>query len=153
MHSTFYTWSREHIQRVFEAKNEADCLRALNDTFSQKIELSLNGTSLPRTHLQTAIMAMVAGSGFRLSVEWQHANEVPRDPSNSPASQNGTLEGHYVIRGIRKQLPGRSTTALYERHKSVKVVIESESSDRSVDTRRIVKLTIVAKDVPMQSHH
>lgn len=82
MHSTFYAWSQEHIKRVFEAKSARDCLRALDDTFSQTIDLSLNGQSLPRTHLQTAIMAMVESSGFRLSVEWFSGSECARDMSN-----------------------------------------------------------------------
>ncbi|CCL99313.1 uncharacterized protein FIBRA_01329 [Fibroporia radiculosa] len=144
MLSTFYTWSREHIQRVFEAKSSEDCRQALDDTFSQRIDLTLNGTTLPRTHLQKAIMAMVEDSGFRLAVEWHNAVEVPRDDCN----RAGMLGGYYVIRNIRKRLPGESTI-LVERHKSVNVIIESESSDPSIDSRRIVKLAIVATDMPM----
>lgn len=78
---TFYAWSQEHIQRVFEAKTSADCLQALNDTFAQNIELTLNGTPIPRTYLESAIMGMVEASGFRLSVEWLNAVEVSRDGS------------------------------------------------------------------------
>ncbi|KAF9811638.1 hypothetical protein IEO21_06487 [Rhodonia placenta] len=147
MHSTFYAWSQEHIKRVFEAKSARDCLRALDDTFSQTIDLSLNGQSLPRTHLQTAIMAMVESSGFRLSVEWFSGSECARDMSN----RNGTLEGYYVIRNIRKQLPGSPAPMLFERHKRVSVVIESESQNPTIDSRRIVKLAIVATDEPMRS--
>ena len=76
---TFYAWSKEHIRRVFEAKTPADCLQALNDTFSQDVELTLNGSPIPRTYLESAIMGMVEASEFRLSVEWLNAVEVPRD--------------------------------------------------------------------------
>lgn len=89
--------------------------------------------------------------------------------------QNGMLGGYYVIRNVRKPLPGSSRLALFERHKSVNVEyvildrcvlmivsethlrvlhrIESESSDPTFDSRRIVKLAIVATDVPVSSSH
>ena len=35
--------------------------------------------------------------------------------------QNGMLGGYYVIRNVKKPLPGSSTLALFERHKSVNV--------------------------------
>ena len=85
------------------------------------------------------------------------------------------LGGYYVIRNVRKPLPGSSQLALFERHKSVNVEcvyaparlllcysifranarcfrarrIKSESPDPTVDSRRIVKLAIVATDVPV----
>ncbi|KAH9915130.1 uncharacterized protein B0H18DRAFT_1042694 [Fomitopsis serialis] len=144
---TFYAWSREHIQRVFEAKTSADCLRALDDTFAQNIELTLNGSPIPRTYLQSAIMGMVESSGFRLSVEWLNAVEAPRDESY----RSGALGGYYVIRNLRRQSPDSTTHMLYERHKSINVIIESESSDPYVDSRRIVKLALVATDKPMHT--
>ncbi|EED83279.1 predicted protein [Postia placenta Mad-698-R] len=91
-------------------------------------------------------MAMVESSGFRLSVEWFSGSEYARDMSN----RNGTLEGYYVIRNIRKQLPGSPAPMLFERHKRVSVVIESESQNPTIDSRRIVKLAIVATDEPMR---
>ncbi|KZT67948.1 hypothetical protein DAEQUDRAFT_672301 [Daedalea quercina L-15889] len=145
---TFYAWSKEHIQRVFEAKTSADCLQALNDTFSQNVELILNGSPIPRTYLESTIMGMVEASGFSLSVEWLNAVEVPRDESH----RNGALGGYYVIRNLRRQTPSSTTPMLYERHKSINVIIESESSDPSIDSRRIVKLALVATDKPMRVH-
>ncbi|OCH93063.1 hypothetical protein OBBRIDRAFT_790656 [Obba rivulosa] len=146
MLSSFYAWSIEHIKGVFEAKSEIDCLRALDETFSQRVEFTFNGTSLSRYSLEQVILAMVRGSGFRLTVDWQNAVEVPRDSSN----RDGILGGYYVIRNIRKELPGMSRPILFERHKSVNVVIESELPDAHVDSRRIVKLALVATDMPMQ---
>ncbi|KAI0733604.1 hypothetical protein C8Q72DRAFT_771994 [Fomitopsis betulina] len=143
---TFYSWSKEHIERVFEAKTSADCLQAINDTFSQNIELTLNGSPIPRTYLESAIMGMVEASGFRLSVEWLNAVEVSRDGS----LRSGALGGYYVIRNLRRQLPGSKIQMLYERHKSINASIDSESSDPGVDSRRIVKLAIVATDKPMR---
>ncbi|OBZ72161.1 hypothetical protein A0H81_07631 [Grifola frondosa] len=144
MLSTFYAWSIEHIKRVFEAKTERDCLEALDDTFSQKLEFTFNGSPLPRMGLQKIVLAMLEGSGFCLNVDWQNAVEVPNDGYN----RNGILGGYYIIRNVKKPLPGSSMPGYFERHKSVNVVIESESPDIHVDSRRIVKLAIVATDLP-----
>ncbi|KAI0663913.1 hypothetical protein C8Q70DRAFT_386850 [Cubamyces menziesii] len=144
---TFYAWSTEHIRRVFEAKSENDCLKALDDTFSQRLEFTFNGSPLPREGLQKIVLAMLQASGFCLNVDWLNAVEVPRDGSN----RNGMLGGYYIIRNVKKPVPGSSKLACFERHKSVNVVIESESADPSVDSRRIVKLAIVATDVPVQT--
>ncbi|EMD33958.1 hypothetical protein CERSUDRAFT_125705 [Gelatoporia subvermispora B] len=146
MLTSFYAWSVEHIKSVFEAKSEIDCLRALDETFSQRVEFTFNGTQLSRYSLQQVVLSMVQGSGFRLAVDWQNAVEVPKDPSN----RNGILGGYYIIRNIRKELPGMSAPVLFERHKSVNVVIESELPDAHIDSRRIVKLALVATDSPMQ---
>ncbi|KAH9950009.1 hypothetical protein B0H21DRAFT_777039 [Amylocystis lapponica] len=135
----------EHIKRVFEAKTESECRRALDDTFSQRMEFTMNGTSLPRAGLLRTVLSMVENSGFRLTVEWQNAVEVPLDSSN----RNGILGGYYIVRNVAKQMPGYSAPLLCERHKSVNVVIESESPDADIDSRRIVKLALIATDKPM----
>ena len=79
---TFYSWSTEHIKRVFEAKSERDCLQALDDTFSQRLEFTFNGAPLPRVGLQKIVLGMLAQSGFGLDVDWRNAVEVPRDSAN-----------------------------------------------------------------------
>ena len=83
---TFYSWSIEHIKRVFEAKSERDCLQALDDTFSQRLEFTFNGSPLPRIGLQKIVLAMLQTSGFCLNVDWLNAVEVPRDGSNRVSS-------------------------------------------------------------------
>ncbi|OJT02254.1 hypothetical protein TRAPUB_7235 [Trametes pubescens] len=165
---TFYAWSIEHIKNVFEAKCERDALQALEDTFSHRLEFTFNGSPLPRVGLQKIVLAMLQTSGFCLNVDWLNAVEVPRDGSNRVSApppwdlrlykltvafppQNGMLGGYYIIRNVKKPLPGSATLACFERHKSVNVEIESESPDPSVDSRRIVKLAIVATDVPVQT--
>ena len=82
MFPTIYEWSVEHIRDVFEAKSEDECIKALDDTFSQHIDFSTNGKQLSRTDLQRFVLSMVHMSGFRLKVQWQNALEVPRDESN-----------------------------------------------------------------------
>ena len=79
---TFYSWSIEHIKSVFEAKSERDCLRALDETFSQRLEFTFNGAPLPRVGLQKIVLGMVQASGFGLNVDWLNAVEVPRDSAN-----------------------------------------------------------------------
>ncbi|KAH8100941.1 hypothetical protein BXZ70DRAFT_1007871 [Cristinia sonorae] len=139
MYSSIYTWSIEHIKRVFEAKSEDDCIRAIDDTFSHAIDVTVNGKPLSRMELQRFVLNMVGSSGYRLNVQWQNAVEVPRDDSN----RDGVLGGYYIIRNVRKQGSGR-----FERHKFVNVVIESESVDQWIDSRRIVSLSLTAMDKP-----
>ena len=79
---TIYEWSVSHIQNVFEAKSEDECIRALDETFSQNIDFTTNGKQLGRADLQRFVLTMVNASGFRLKVQWQNALEVPRDDSN-----------------------------------------------------------------------
>ena len=82
MLSTIYEWSVEHIKNVFEAKSEDECIKALDETFSQHIDFSTNGKQLNRADLQRFVLSMVQLSGFRLKVQWQNALEVPRDETN-----------------------------------------------------------------------
>ena len=79
---TFYSWSIEHIKSVFEAKSENDCLRALDNTFSDRLEFTFNGSPLPRVGLQKLVLSMVQSSNFCLNVDWLNAVEVPRDSAN-----------------------------------------------------------------------
>lgn len=146
MLSTFYSWSIEHIKRVFEAKSENECLQALDETFSERLDFTFNGSQVRRIELQEIVLAMLQSSGFCLIVDWLHAVEVSRDDSNRVSScewhtsriseqcsdvetvdyflvrrQDGMLGGYYVIRNVKKLLPGSSIPTLVERHKSVNV--------------------------------
>ena len=146
MLSTLYSWSFEHTKRIFEAKSEHECLQALNETFSARLDFTFNGSQLCRVELQETVLAMLQSSGFCLNVDWLHAVEVSRDDYNrvSPHRyhtsceleqcsdvvplvyflvrlQDGMLGGYYIIRNIRKLLPGSSIPTLFERHKSVNV--------------------------------
>ncbi|CAL1716951.1 unnamed protein product [Somion occarium] len=143
--TSIYSWSIDHIKHVFEAKSEDECLRAIEDTFSHHIDVSVNGKELSRIELQKFVLTMVKTSGFRLNVSWQNAVEVPRDASN----RDGALGGYYIIRNVRKPGPGVTPSARYERHKFVNVVIESESANDRIDSRRIVKLSLTAMDKPV----
>lgn len=82
MFSSIYTWSIDHIKSVFEAKSEADCIHAIDETFSHAIEVTVNGKPLSRMELQRFVLNMAGSSGYRLQVHWQNAVEVPRDETN-----------------------------------------------------------------------
>lgn len=133
---TIYEWSVEHIRRVFEAKSEDECRRAINDTFARDVDFISNGKQLSQLDLQRFVLSMVAGSGYRLHVQWQNALEVPRDESNrvsvqcfdveamcaDSARQDGALGGYYIIRNVRKPCPAGATSPRFARHKFVNVV-------------------------------
>ena len=82
MYPSIYSWSVDHIKSVFEAKSEGECIHAIDETFSHAIEVTVNGKVLSRMELQRFVLNMVGSSGYRLSVHWQNAVEVPRDDSN-----------------------------------------------------------------------
>ena len=84
---SFYSWSIEHIKRVFEGKSEQACIQAIDDTFSERLEFTFNGSPLPRVGLQKLVLSMVQSSNFCLNVDWLNAVEVPRDSANRVSAQ------------------------------------------------------------------
>ncbi|KAJ6513021.1 hypothetical protein C8R45DRAFT_332259 [Mycena sanguinolenta] len=143
--SSLAEWSIKHIRDVFEAPDDELSLRAIEDTFARTISASLNKTPLDFDGLCALVRAMrhsAAPNG--LSVEWRRADSTPDDPGN----RNGLLVGEYRIRGIwRSVTPGSESISEFERHKKVVVRIQSQSHQAGVDSRRIVKLDIVASDI------
>ncbi|KAF7374704.1 hypothetical protein MSAN_00355500 [Mycena sanguinolenta] len=147
--SSLAEWSIQHIHDVFEASSDELSLRAIEDTFARTLTASLNGTPLDFDGICALVRAMrhsAAPSG--LSVKWSRADSTPDDPGN----RNGLLVGEYRIRGIwRSVTPSSDSMTEFERHKKVVVRIQSQSHQAGVDSRRIVKLDIVASDVQVDS--
>ncbi|KAJ7158554.1 hypothetical protein C8R46DRAFT_394475 [Mycena filopes] len=141
-------WSAEHIRAVFEAPNTEAATRAIADTFSPHLTTTLNGAPLDYAGLSGLVAAMRASAASNgLKVEWKNAQETTDDPE----IRNGSLVGEYVIRGIWRSVPGSEQRYQFERHKKVSVRIESQSPDTGVDSRLIVKLDIVASDLPVEN--
>ncbi|KAL1739953.1 hypothetical protein HDZ31DRAFT_48477 [Schizophyllum fasciatum] len=135
-------WSIEHIRAVFEARTDDDSLRAIESTFSERLEGTVNGAPLSRPQVAQMVLAMRSSAPYGLRVDWMQAQEMPKDLS----CRDGTLGGMYVIRGIQRSTPSGSP-ACFERHKTVAVRIESELQDPLMDSRRITSLVFVASDV------
>ncbi len=116
MLSTFYSWSIEHIKNVFEAKSERDCLQALEDTFSQRLEFTFNGSPLPRVGLQKIVLGMLQTSGFCLNVDWLNAVEVPRDGSNRvssyPCDPQTLVGSHLALLSLSRRVECSEATTL-----------------------------------------
>ncbi|EPQ52722.1 hypothetical protein GLOTRDRAFT_131959 [Gloeophyllum trabeum ATCC 11539] len=144
---TLTEWSKQHISAVFESRNDAESLRAVEETFSPDVRVLLNGTPVNREGVKQLVVAMRRAAPAGLKVDWQVTVDVPKDPSN----RNGAFGGVYVVRGQRKELPGTKGVVDIERHKSVNVVIQSQSEDPSTDSRKIVNLVFVAADLPTRA--
>ncbi|EGO25080.1 hypothetical protein SERLADRAFT_491638 [Serpula lacrymans var. lacrymans S7.9] len=140
-------WSSQHVGCIFETRTDEDSLQAIDATFSKNLTASINGAPLNRDGLKQLVLTMRHSSARGLNVEWKQALDVAKDPSTN---REGVFGGFYVIKGLRKRLPGSDMLAEFERHKTVTVRIESESSDPSVDSRKITHLVFVAIDVPAQ---
>ncbi|KAK0193965.1 hypothetical protein F5146DRAFT_412323 [Armillaria mellea] len=143
--SSLTEWSYRHIRDVFEAPTLEESLCAISNTFAPNVEAFLNGSRLGYEGIIQLVTAMRGGSRKGLQVHWKQAMDVPREPTN----RNGCFGGAYVISGIQKPQPGTSRLSDFERHKTVTVIIESQSSDPYVDSRRIVNLVFVATDRPV----
>ncbi|KAF8896448.1 hypothetical protein BD779DRAFT_1433847 [Infundibulicybe gibba] len=141
--SSLSDWSVHHIRDIFEAGSDQQSLWAVASTFSEGVNATINGKPIRRDDISQLVLSMRQGSPG-LKVQWQQAAEAPRDPSTN---RDGHFDGVYVIRGIRKVLPGANAPVEYERHKSVTVTIESQSSNPTVDSRKITNLAFVASDV------
>ncbi|KAJ7031337.1 hypothetical protein C8F04DRAFT_701969 [Mycena alexandri] len=146
--SSLADWSAAHIRAVFEALTTEASTRAIVDTFSPRLVASLNGTPLDYTGLCGLVNTMRASAPNGLKVEWASAQETVDDPE----MRNGSLVGEYCIRGIWRSVAdsGPEQRCEFERRKKVVVRIESQSPDAAVDSRLIVKLDILASDVPAE---
>ncbi|KAJ7170862.1 hypothetical protein C8R43DRAFT_1059603 [Mycena crocata] len=138
-------WSAQHIRAVFEAPSDAHFERAVATTFSQHLSASLNGTQFDFAGLCSLVASMRESAPGGLKVEWTRAEGTPDDIEN----RNGSLVGEYIIRGIWRSVPGSEQPREFERHKKVDVRIESQSAESGSDSRIIVKLAIIASDIPV----
>ncbi|KAM6490638.1 hypothetical protein JOM56_013981 [Amanita muscaria] len=148
-------WSQQHIRAIFEADTDDDALLAIKDTFAAKVTASVNGVPLPREGIDALVLSMrsvVVGPSntskseekSRLQVTWKYCVDVPRDPSTN---REGSFGGVYVVKGIKRAVPGSQKPVEFERHKTVTVKIDSMSPDLTVDSRKITNLVFVASDV------
>ncbi|KAF8343556.1 hypothetical protein F5887DRAFT_886563, partial [Amanita rubescens] len=145
-------WSQQHIRAIFEAETNEDAVRAIGSTFSDKVSASVNGAQLPREGIDALVLSMrkglnasgTDGTSASLQVQWKYGVDVPRDPLTN---RDGSFSGVYVIKGIKRMIPGLPDPVEFERHKIVRVKIDSISPDLSVDSRRITNLVFVASDV------
>ncbi|KAF8711472.1 hypothetical protein AX14_013277 [Amanita brunnescens Koide BX004] len=151
--SSLKEWSQQHIRAIFEAGTDEDAVRAIRCTFADKVSASVNGTPLPREGIDALVLAMrnscggpvnTSGTNASLQVKWMYGVDVPRDPVTN---RDGSFGGVYVIKGIKRMVPGLPNPVDFERHKTVTVKIDSMTSDPKVDSRRITNLVFVASDV------
>ncbi|KAF8150109.1 hypothetical protein B0H34DRAFT_666593 [Crassisporium funariophilum] len=139
-------WSQEHIRAVFESPSNEDSMQAVDETFAKTVNATLNGKPMGAAEIRQLVLSMRKESPGGLKVQWQQTVEVPQDAHN----RNGSFGGVYIIRGIQRILPGYSRPVEFERHKTVTVRIESQSTDPTVDSRKIVNLVFVASDNRVQ---
>jgi len=134
-------WSIQRIKKIFESTTDEESLRSIRATFKDNVTATINGAPLSRDGIAQLVLAMRRSSKTGLSVIWHHTVEVARDPSTNRvrffwscrpsrrgpsdltflSRQDGSFGGYYIIRGLRKQLPGMYHPVDFERHKTVTV--------------------------------
>ncbi|KAF8173054.1 hypothetical protein BJ912DRAFT_859650 [Pholiota molesta] len=143
--SSLAEWSKKHICAVFESSNSEESLKAIQETFSNSINATLNGKQLGYDDIVHMVIAMRNEAPKGLKVEWLTAVES----TSSSNYRDGFLGGMYIIHGIHRNLPGLPGTVEFSRHKAVVVQIQSQSTDLLIDSRKIVHLSFVASDFPL----
>ncbi|KAF8808669.1 hypothetical protein BYT27DRAFT_7163905 [Phlegmacium glaucopus] len=142
--SSLTQWSQEHIQAIFESPSKEESIQEVDETFASnlKLEATLNGKKIGQAEIKQLVLSMRAESPSGLRVEWKQTVEVPQDAYN----RNGSFGGFYIIHNIHRTIAGHDNPVKFERHKAVTVIIESQSPDTTIDSRKIVNLVFVASD-------
>ncbi|EAU83122.1 hypothetical protein CC1G_11648 [Coprinopsis cinerea okayama7 len=152
-------WSQERIRSVFEAATEEEALKAINETFSRGVKARVNGLLVGYAQIEQQVLDLRRTAEGGLKVHWK---EIIESENAHPQSQEGQVGGFYHIQGIRKPIYKESSQGGslvygdFVRHKAVSAKIVSERTtsnlDVPLDARRIVELTVIAKDVPVDSN-
>ena len=84
--STLHEWSQEHIKSVFEARDDAVCIAAINKTFSDNVTASINGTPMTKQDIIKLVFGLRGAAPDGLKVHWENGIDVPKDPETNRVS-------------------------------------------------------------------
>ena len=85
--SSLTDWSVQHIQDIFESISDEAALRAVENTFSDDLIATVNGTRINKQGIKQHVVALrQSSSRCGLNVYWQHAVEASRDPTTNRVS-------------------------------------------------------------------
>ncbi|CAK5275901.1 unnamed protein product [Mycena citricolor] len=139
-------WSRVHITSTFTAPTHELTLAALDQTFSRSLKATVNGKPVDFHGFGRMIAAMSGqGKNGGPHVEWVSAYEE----DEQDGGRSGTVRAEYIVRDTIGTMPGSKVPMELEVHKKVIARIESQSTRRNLDSRRIVKLLASTKMIPV----
>ncbi|KAF8824044.1 hypothetical protein HHX47_DHR9000449 [Lentinula edodes] len=138
-------WVDKRTATIYVAPNRAQAKVAIEELFAPHVKASINGRKITRDEIDQLLLAMRPNEEGALGFFWTDMVGTSKDPSN----RNGSLSGTYVISGL--QIPHPETGKLVPgfRRKGVAIIIESQSEDPTIDSRKIVEFVSVANNYPL----
>ncbi|KAJ4485363.1 hypothetical protein J3R30DRAFT_3696703 [Lentinula aciculospora] len=135
-------WADKRTAAIYIAKSKTEAKLAIEDLFAPHVKASINGRNITREEIDQLLLGMRPTEEGALGFYWTDVVGAPRDPSQ----RDGAVSGVYIISGL--QIPHLETGLLVPgyRRKGVAVIIESQSQDPTIDSRKIVEFVSVANN-------
>ncbi|KAJ3988224.1 hypothetical protein F5890DRAFT_1493092 [Lentinula detonsa] len=138
-------WAQKRTAAIYVAPNKAQAKKAIEDLFAPHVKASINGRNITREEIDQLLLGMRPAEEGALEFFWTDVVATPKDPSQ----RDGAVSGVYVIIGLSLPHPQTGELAPAFRRKGVAVIIESQSQDPMVDSRKIVEFVSVANNYPL----
>ncbi|KAJ3723952.1 hypothetical protein C8R42DRAFT_664066 [Lentinula raphanica] len=143
--STITEWADRRTAAVYTAKSKALAKDAIQELFAPHVKASINGRKITRDEIDQLLLDMRPTEEGPLGFYWTDLVGTPRDPSH----RDGSVSGVFIISGLRLPHPHSGQMVPTFRRKGVAVIIESQSQDPAIDSRRIVEFVAVANNYPL----
>ncbi|KAJ3757270.1 hypothetical protein EV360DRAFT_84182 [Lentinula raphanica] len=143
--STITEWADRRTAAVYTAKSKALAKDAIQELFAPHVTASINGRKITRDEIDQLLLDMRPTEEGPLGFYWTDLVGTPRDPSH----RDGSVSGVFIISGLRLPHPHSGQMVPTFRRKGVAVIIESQSQDPVIDSRRIVEFVAVANNYPL----
>ncbi|KAJ3988223.1 hypothetical protein F5890DRAFT_1562791 [Lentinula detonsa] len=138
-------WAEKRTAAVYTAKSKALAKIAIEELFAPHVKASINGRKITRDEVDQLLLGMRPNEEGALGFYWTDIVGAPRDPSH----RDGSVSGMFIISGLRLPHPQTGQLVPTFRRKGVAVIIESQSQDPTIDSRRIVEFVAVANNYPL----
>ncbi|KIK63502.1 hypothetical protein GYMLUDRAFT_72152 [Collybiopsis luxurians FD-317 M1] len=142
-------WAVKGTTDIYLAKTRAEAEQAVDKVFAPNVHSWLNGKRLSKDQLYKLLLDLrhPDDSEESLGFYWSDYVHAAIDPTTE---RDGTLCGVYVVTNVLLPHPQTGELVPHIRRKAISIVIESQSQDLSIDSRRVVELVTVARNIPQE---
>ncbi|KAJ3829275.1 hypothetical protein EV361DRAFT_959987 [Lentinula raphanica] len=138
-------WVQNRTSAIYVAPNKTESKKAIAELFAPHVKASINGRSITRQEIDELLLVMRPAEEGALGFYWTDLVATPKDSSE----RGGAVSGMYVIAGLHLPHPQTGELVPTYRRKGVAVIIESQSQDLDVDSRKVVEFVSVANNYPL----
>ncbi|KAJ4485362.1 hypothetical protein J3R30DRAFT_1347524 [Lentinula aciculospora] len=154
-------WADKRTAAVYTAKSKTLAKVAIEELFAPHVKASINGRNITREEIDQLLLGMRPTEEGALGFYWTDLVGAPKDPSQRVGGnggsmacftyrmQDGSVSGMFIISGLRLPNPQTGELVPMFRRKGVAVIVESQSQDPAVDSRKIVEFVAVANNYPL----